>query len=115
MRKMICIACPIGCHLEVSDDLIVTGNQCPKGETYAINELKNPMRIVTSTVVIEGAIHKRLPVRTASEIPKNLIMDCMKQINHVVVKAPVKMGDVIIKNVLNTGVDIIASRSMKKL
>ncbi len=115
MHKMICIACPIGCHLEVSADYKVTGNQCPKGEIYALNELKNPMRIVTSTVVITGGIHKRLPVRTQSEIPKALIMDCMVEINKVKVIAPVKMGDVIIKNVLNTGVDIIASRSMKKL
>lgn len=116
-RELVCITCPIGCRLTISKgqndiDFIVDGNQCQRGVRYAIEEMTNPTRMIPTTVVITGSHLKRLPVRTESPIPKNLIFDCMKEINKVIVKAPVKIGDVIIKNILNTGVNIIATRSM---
>ncbi len=117
-REMICIACPIGCHLEVIEDktseggYIVKGATCKRGEVYGVKEMSNPTRLLTSTVKISGGSLKRLPVRTSSDIPKNRIFDCMKLINAVEVEAPIEMGDVIIEDILGTGVDIIASRSL---
>ena len=114
MVEMICIACPVGCHLTVTDDLNVSGHKCARGEEYGVKELTNPTRIVTSTVKIQGADKNRIPVRTESDIPKELIYKCMDVINKVVLQAPVAMGYVVIENLLDTGVNVITSRSMKK-
>lgn len=112
--KMICIACPIGCRLVVYEDLTVTGNKCPKGEVYGVKELTNPTRIVTSTVKIEGGIKARIPVRTTVGVPKDKIREVMSIIDNVVLKAPVGMGEIIVKNVLDTDAHIVTSRSMEK-
>lgn len=116
-HKMICIVCPTGCKLTVtqtSEGMYVEGALCKRGEVYGVKERTNPTRIVTSTVKIYGGELVRIPVRTESDVPKALILSCMMAINKVVLNAPVKMGDVVIKNILNTGVDLITSRSMKK-
>lgn len=113
--ELVCINCPLGCHLTVTkenDEIKVTGNNCPRGEKYAINEMTCPMRTLTSTVKIKGSIHDSLPVITSGQIPKEKMFDVMKALKGVEVKAPVKVNDVIIKNVCDLGVDIIASRSM---
>lgn len=113
-KKLICIACPIGCHLEVDidDDYKVTGNQCKRGEVYGKKELVNPTRIVTSTVRIKNGIYNRIPVKTNGEIPKSKIFDVMKALDEIDLISPVKMGDVVIKNVCDTGIDIVTTRSM---
>jgi CxxC motif-containing protein len=114
-RNLICISCPIGCHITVegSDgNYTVTGNTCKNGEKYGIEEVTNPQRVVPSTVVIKGAMISRLPVKTADTIPKAKIFDCMKALEDVVVTAPVKMGDVIVPNVCGTGVDVVATKTM---
>lgn len=111
-REIICIACPRGCKLTVTSDLKVSGNLCKRGEVYGVKEVKSPTRIVTSTVVIKGGINSRLPVRTEDAIPKELIFQCMKEINNIRVKAPIKMNDIIIENFQHTGINIIASRDM---
>lgn len=113
-KSLICIACPIGCHLEVDveNDYKVTGNQCKRGDAYGKKELINPTRIITSTVIVKGGIHNRLPVKTDGEIPKDLIFDIMKQLNNIEVTSPISIGEVIIKDVCNSGVDIIATRSI---
>lgn len=114
IKKLTCIACPIGCHLEidVDDDYNVTGNQCIKGEKFGKKELLNPTRIVTSTIKIKGAIHARIPVKTSDEIPKNKIFEVMNSLNNITVKSPIKINTVIIKDVANTGVNIVTTRSM---
>ncbi|WP_066507113.1 DUF1667 domain-containing protein [Abyssisolibacter fermentans] len=117
-KEMICITCPMGCHLTVEDDKSsesgykVSGNICKRGEKYAVEELTNPTRVITSTVKIENGILKRLPVKTDGAIPKDLNFKCMEEINKVVVNAPISVGDVIIENILNTGINLVASRSM---
>ena len=112
-RELICICCPRGCHLSIDlDSHKVTGNSCPRGEAYAISEVTHPTRIITSTVVIKNAIHKRLPVKTSEPISKDKIFDVMKELNKIVVSSPVKIGDIIIKNVADTGSDIIATKNM---
>jgi len=116
MTEMICIVCPKGCHLEIEEktkgDFIVTGNECPRGEKYAIVEMTRPTRMIPSTVRIEGGLLNRLPVITDKPIEKKHIKALMKELSKVKVTAPVKRGDVIIKNVLDTEVNIVASRSM---
>jgi len=114
IKTLTCIACPIGCHLEVDvdDNYKVTGNQCKKGEFFGQKELKNPTRTLTSTVKITGAIYPRLPVKTSEEIPKDKIFEIMNYLNNIDLMSPIKVNQVIIKNVADTGVDIIATRSM---
>lgn len=116
MKQFVCIECPKGCHLSIDEKTLeVTGNTCPRGKQYAINEITNPKRMLTSTVKIEGAAIDRVPVITSVEIPKGKMFDVMKEINKVVVQAPVKLHDVVIKDVLGLGSDIIITRSLEKV
>ena len=114
MVELICITCPRGCHLKVDDQLNVTGNTCPRGEVYAKAELTHPVRMVTSSVNIVSKIESRLPVKTKDPIPKELIFKVMEEIYKVSVKAPIKIGDVVIKDVLGTGVDIVACKNIDR-
>lgn len=117
-QELICIRCPMGCHLEVTEKnnggYIITGNQCKRGVDYGEKELTNPTRVLTSTVKIKHGFLNRLPVRTSDEISKGLLFETMKVINEVEIEAPVKVGEVVIPNILNTGVDIISSRNMSR-
>ncbi|WP_338627147.1 DUF1667 domain-containing protein [Clostridium baratii] len=114
VKELICISCPMGCHLKVDvDNKTVTGNTCKRGEVYGLNEVTNPVRVVTSTVKVNGGELPVVPVKTAGAIPKKLNFECMKVINETTVNAPVKMGDVLIKDVLGTGIDVVASRDIE--
>ena len=115
--NLICINCPKGCHMiveEVDGEVKVSGNSCPRGVIYATNELKNPLRTLTTTVAVESKDHRRLPVISSSPLPKGKLLDVMKQLKGVEVKAPVHMGDVIVKDVLGLNADIIASKSIEQ-
>jgi CxxC motif-containing protein len=118
-HDIVCIVCPMGCRLTLVADeqadqgYSVLGNQCKRGINYAIEELSDPKRQLTTTVRITGGALNRLPVRSNHPLPKPLIQDSMAVINQVHVTAPVKMGQVIIENLLGTGVNIIASRDMQ--
>ena len=113
MANIICTLCPMGCHLAVDEqNFAVTGNQCNRGIDFGRSELQNPVRVVTSTVKINGAVHRRLPVKTAAAIPKHLIHDAMRLLDDVELTAPVKIGQVVIKDIYGTGVPFVASRSM---
>ena len=117
-KELVCIVCPLGCRLTVEGEihsLKVTGNTCPRGAKYGCEEVTNPTRMVTSTVVLKNAKLTRLPVATSNPIPKSKINEVMKQINSVSVKAPVKMGDIIIENVAQSGANIIATRSFESI
>lgn len=113
-RELICIVCPKGCHLKVDvENEKVTGNTCKRGEIYGLNEVKNPIRVVTSTVKIKNSKNKMVPVKTKEAIPKGKIFDVMREINTVEVILPIKVGQVIIENILDTGVDVIAAKTVK--
>lgn len=114
MTEVICTMCPNGCHLQVDEEngYAVTGNKCPRGAVYGKSELTNPVRIVTTTVRIEGAAHPSLPVKTASDVPKGKMFDIVAALDDVCVQAPVHVGDVVLADVCGTGVDVVASRSM---
>ena len=115
---MICIVCPIGCKMTILEDssqesgLKVIGNKCPRGVDYAVRELTNPTRPLTTTVNIKNGLLNRLPVRTDKDIPKEKIFEVLNEISKIEVKAPIKAKDLILSNVLGTGANVIASRSM---
>jgi CxxC motif-containing protein len=117
-RELICISCPLGCNLEVDisdeNDIKVKGNSCKRGEVYGIKECTNPTRIVTSTVFVKNGTEEVLPVKTERDIPKGKIFDCVRLLKDVEIEAPVKIGDVIIENVLDTGVNIVATKNINK-
>ena len=114
MTELICIGCPRGCHLKVDEEngYKVTGNSCLIGAEYGANELRNPTRVLTSTVKIKGGLHDCLPVKTNKPIPKGLLIEAMGQLRNIEVSSPVKTGDVIVENLLNTRADVIATRNM---
>lgn len=111
--QLICIGCPVGCLITAKRNedgsLTITGNTCKKGEAYARNEMTAPVRMVTSVIRLTGSRGKVVPVKTAGEIPKGRIGDCMEEIKRAWAKAPVKVGDVLIRNVADTGIDVVAT------
>lgn len=117
-RELICIGCPLGCPLQVTIEgkevTKVTGNTCPRGDRYARKEVTSPMRVVTSTVFVTGGTEPLVSVKTATEIPKDKIFSVMKTLHGLSVKAPVKIGDVIVKNAADTGIDIVATANVGK-
>lgn len=112
--KMICINCPKGCEMDVAvegDKVTVTGHTCPRGEAYAKAEVTNPTRMVTGLVRVAG-MRKPLPVKTRSAVPKAKIDAVLFALHQATVQLPVKIGDVIIPNVADTGIDIVATANM---
>jgi len=118
-KEMTCIVCPVGCSLTVTkndkDEIIVSGNKCKRGEIYAKQELLNPVRVLTSTVKIKNAIVDRIPVKTEGEIPKEVLFEAMEIIKNTCLIAPVKCGDIIIENICDSNVNLVATRSLKAI
>lgn len=120
-KKLTCIGCPLGCPLTIAlksdgenilEIVSVTGNTCPKGDAYARKEITNPTRIVTSTVQVIGGTAPLVNVKTEADIPKNRIFACVEALRGVKITAPVKVGKIIMENVANTGVNVIAARNV---
>lgn len=114
MKELICIVCPKGCRLVVDQKAqTVTGNSCERGAAYGLAEVNNPTRVLTTTVRIDGAKHRRLPVKTSIPIPKGKMMEAMSCVEALRVHAPVKLGEVVLKNILDTGADLVACRNLE--
>lgn len=119
-----CTTCPSECLLTVeverdADDAVVevrsvTGNSCPRGDTFAHQELTCPIRVLTTTVAVSGGDEALLPVRTAEAIPLALHTQAMALIRGLVVNAPIHMGDVVLEDLLDTNIDLIASMDIEK-
>lgn len=119
-----CTTCPSECLLTVeverdSNDALmevhsVTGNSCPRGDTFAHQELTCPMRVLTTTVAVSGSDEALLPVRTAEAIPLALHAQAMDLIRGVVVDAPIRMGDVVLENLLDTNINLFASMDIDR-
>lgn len=111
-RNLTCIICPKGCSINVETEngevKNIEGNTCKRGYDYAYSEVTNPVRTITSTVKLENG--KIISVKTDKPIPKELIFKCMEEINKATVKAPVKIGDILIENILDTGSNIVATK-----
>lgn len=103
--ELICIKCPRGCKLTVNNETI-TGNLCPRGIDYAKEEMTNPMRTVTTLIKTKFGI---VPVKTSSEIPKNMIDELINFVSKIYENKLYKIGDVVVKNILNLNVDLIVT------
>lgn len=119
LQVITCIICPVGCKARVTikngkiskiEDL-----ECPRGEEYVRRELEAPVRDFFTTVRIKGAITPVLPVRATHPIPKDKLLDCVSELADITVDAPVKAGDVITENLLNSEVDIVATRNLDRV
>lgn len=114
-QTLTCIRCPRGCALVavVDEGGVVTevsGNACRRGADYARSEVAHPVRTVTSTVPVEGSrLLRMLPVRTAREVPRDRVLDVMRELASVRAHAPVEMGDVVLRDAAGTGVDVVAT------
>ncbi|OCL26868.1 molybdopterin oxidoreductase [Orenia metallireducens] len=116
--RITCVSCPMGCDLEVEvlDKEIkkIEGNRCPRGIEYAKAEYFNPTRILPTTAKVKGGVLPLVPVKTAKPIPKGLLEKAMVEIAQVELEAPIKLGDIVIKNILDTGIDVVATRDLAK-
>ena len=115
-KDIICTICPKGCTITVEEQggaLSLTGYGCKRGEVYATNEFTAPVRILTTTVKIDGCEGDLIPVRSSAPLPKEKILDCMEVIKKASVKMPVKQYDVIVKGICGTDVDIVATKDEK--
>jgi len=121
MRNLTCIVCPIGCSLEIDDcgSLSVTGNGCPRGAVYALEEIREPKRVVTATCLIDdaqttGAVRvKRAPVKTASPCPREKIPALLDDIYKLRLSLPVKAGDAVISRWNGEDIDVVATRTIE--
>lgn len=117
--NLTCIGCPLGCQIEVLMDdekniRLVTGNNCSRGDKYARKEVTSPTRIVTSSVRVYGSKNneRMVPLKTASDIPKGKMMEVIRALRGVSVPCPVKIGDVLMRDIAGTGVDVIATKNV---
>ena len=103
--KLTCINCPLGCALEVryiDEEYVVTGNRCIRGKKYALAEISNPTRILTTTI----------RVKSNGGIAKDKIFECIQILKEIEVQAPISMNEIIVANILDSGIDIVATKSI---
>ena len=116
--ELTCIRCPMGCHMTATVDngavTAVTGNTCRRGKEYAMTEAVAPVRTVTSTVLCLGGVRPVVAVKTVPEVPKARVFDVMDVIRRICVKAPVHIGDVLLRDAAGTGADIVATAELDK-
>lgn len=114
MKALICIVCPKGCHLQVDEHsgFAVAGNACSRGAAYGREEASHPKRVLTSTVRVAGAGCPRCPVKLTAPIPKALIPAAMQLLHGVCLRAPVRLGQTVVANVCDTGVDFVTTRKI---
>ena len=114
----VCVVCPIGCEIDVVHDgskiISMEGNKCEKSKEFVSQELIEPMRILTTTVRIEGSRWPVIPVRTDKAVPKRLFPQVMKRLRRITLQAPVNMLDVVVRDILRTGANVIATRTMHR-
>lgn len=116
-KEIICTVCPKGCHvtvLEEGSNPPTLGNECIRGQQYALQEIKQALRMFTSTVAVMQGELIRCPVMTSQTIPKERVLELAKWVEMLQFEAPIKMDSVLVSNVLDLGVDLLATRSIKK-
>jgi CxxC motif-containing protein len=117
-HEFLCISCPLGCTLVLNEEdgevLEVSDADCKVGEKYAVEEFRNPRRMVSTTVKVKGGVLPLLPVTSTSPIPKAMVREAVRALADVMVEAPVSDGQVIYPNILDTGVDVVASRKLDR-
>ncbi|MFN3691736.1 MAG: DUF1667 domain-containing protein [Fervidobacterium sp.] len=118
-EEMVCIMCPLGCRLTVTvgdnGAIIVSGNKCPRGIEYGKQEMTEPLRILTSSVLVLNGDLPLVSVKTNKPVPRKFLKEIMDIIKKTKIEAPVHSGDIIIPNILNTGADIVATRNVERV
>lgn len=116
-RSLVCIACPVGCRLEVrledDMDIMVSGNQCEKGDTYGREEVLAPKRVVTATVRLVHSVLRRLPVKTSGPLPREYISELLAEADRMELAPPLRRGQVLLTDFQGTGVDLVATRTVE--
>ena len=112
MKELTCIVCPRGCRLKVDDNMEVTGNACPRGKMYAINELTNPTRTITSSIRGNNRPYTLVSVKTDKPIPKDKMFDVMREIDKLEVQAPTRIGQIVLPNILGTDANIVITKDI---
>ena len=114
MKELTCIVCPRGCRLKVDDNMEVTGNACPRGKIYAVNELTNPTRTITSSIRVSNRPYTLVSVKTDKPIPKDKMFDVMKEIDKLSVEAPTQIGQIVKANILGLDSNIIITKNIEQ-
>ena len=115
-KPIICIICPKGCHITVNtqyEPWVTDGNACARGAVYALQETRDPRRTLTATVAITGAAIARCPVVTSAPLPKRQLMDAMARLNALTIHAPVKAGDLLVRDFGGEGIHLMATRTLE--
>lgn len=116
-KEIICTVCPMGCHIKVEGEgeniISVEGYTCKRGEQYARAEFAHPVRILTTTIKTDSDKNPLVPVRSDKPVPKEKMMDCMKEVRKCLAKTPVNVYDILIENVCGTGVNIVATGAIE--
>lgn len=118
MIEYTCILCPRGCRLTAEkkgEEITVSGNACPRGEQYAVSEMTNPMRTVTTSVYVTDGDEAMVSVKTSAAIPKAKVEEVLRQAAGMKVKAPLEIGDILIENVAGTGENLVATRKVIRI
>ncbi|MFO7677781.1 MAG: DUF1667 domain-containing protein [Thermoplasmatota archaeon] len=117
-KEITCIVCPIGCKIFIkstgSSCEIIKGNICKKGFEYAQNEVLDPRRMLTSSVLVKNGIWPLVSVKSTQPIPKNKVFIVLEEIKKITLHAPVRSGQIVIKNVAQTNCDIITTKTVNK-
>lgn len=117
-KDLVCICCPLGCALTVTEEngeITVKGNTCKRGDEYGKKEVTNPTRIVTTTVRVKNGVLPVVSVKTKTDIPKEKMVDCIKELERIEVEAPIHIGDIVLENVAGTGSSVIATKEIARI
>lgn len=112
IKQLTCICCPKGCSVDVyslDTNFQVESHKCLKGKDYAILEMTNPTRFLTTTIAVNGNPSSRLAVRTNIAVPKSKILEIVNETKRIKIKTPVYIGQILISNVAGTDADLIAA------
>lgn len=113
-KEFICIICPRGCHVHVDEQMNITGNKCKRGIDYVMSELNEPKRVLTTTVKTIFADQPRISVKTNQPIPKDKIYEVMDLLSNITIDQPMSIGEILVENILNTGSNIILTKTCRK-
>lgn len=114
-KRMICELCKINCILKIiknNEEIKVSGNQCEDGIGFGIEKIESKKAVLSTVVRLKGGKQQILPVKTRGDVEKTLFIEISKALSRVYVGTPVKIGEIICKNILNTGIDVIAAKNV---
>ena len=112
VKEFVCIVCPRGCNLKIDENMNVEGNFCPRGKTYAIAEVTNPTRIITSSIRVSNMEDTLVSVKTNKPVPKARIFEAMDIINKLSVEAPCRIGQVVVSNLFGLDIDVVITKEI---